>query len=170
MAWRVWWCLLYAGVCYILVLAAIPDHDTFYDITDQLEAQGMETVCYTQVSVCYVQVLAAVPDQDTFYDITDQLKAQGMGECGDVCYMQVFVIYRVSVCYVQVLAAVPDQDTFYDITDQLEAQGMESVVKRYMNRKGGDIDLLEQFQIYESMLKVEDGEEDASSINLDNVR
>ena len=51
-----------------------------------------------------------------------------------------------------------DQDTFYDVTDVLEEQGMESVIERHMSRKGsGDLDLLEQFQVYESALKHEDG-------------
>ena len=59
----------------------------------------------------------------------------------------------------QMLNALPDQDTFYDVTDALEEQGVEAIIQRHMNRKGSDLDLLEQFQIYESVLKHEDGDE-----------
>ena len=59
----------------------------------------------------------------------------------------------------QMLNALPDQDTFYDVTDALEEQGIEAIVQRHMNRKGSDLDLLEQFQIYETVLKHEDGDE-----------
>jgi len=62
------------------------------------------------------------------------------------------------VACLQVLIAIPDQDTFYDVTDTLEEQGMERVIQQHMNRKGADLDLLEQFQLYESMLRQEDGE------------
>lgn len=55
------------------------------------------------------------------------------------------------------LGALPDQDSFYDVTDRLEEQGMEHVVKRHLTKKGAtDIDLVEQLQIYESVLKHED--------------
>uniref|UniRef100_A0A8C1V1W1 GBD/FH3 domain-containing protein n=1 Tax=Cyprinus carpio TaxID=7962 RepID=A0A8C1V1W1_CYPCA len=47
------------------------------------------------------------------------------------------------------LAALPDQDSFYDTVDVLEEQGMESVSQRYLGRKGTDLDLLEQLNIYE---------------------
>uniref|UniRef100_A0A8C1VU50 Formin homology 2 domain containing 3b n=1 Tax=Cyprinus carpio TaxID=7962 RepID=A0A8C1VU50_CYPCA len=47
------------------------------------------------------------------------------------------------------LAGLPDQDTFYDVVDSLEEQGMEAVAKRHVNRKGTDLDLVEQFNIYE---------------------
>ena len=57
----------------------------------------------------------------------------------------------------QSLNAVADQDTFYDVTDVLEEQGMEEVIKLHTDRKNGDIDLLEQFQIYEAVLRFEDG-------------
>ena len=59
----------------------------------------------------------------------------------------------------QMLNALPDQDTFYDVTDALEEQGVEVIIQRHMNKKGSDLDLLEQFQIYESVLKHEDGDE-----------
>lgn len=49
----------------------------------------------------------------------------------------------------QTLAALPDQDSFYDMVDVLEEQGMESVSQRYLGRKGTDLDLLEQLNIYE---------------------
>lgn len=58
------------------------------------------------------------------------------------------------------LAALPDQDSFYDMVDVLEEQGMESVSQRYLGRKGTDLDLLEQLNIYEATLRHEDGDED----------
>ena len=49
----------------------------------------------------------------------------------------------------QVLNAIPDQDSFYDVTDSLEELGMERITQRHMNRKGADLDLLSQFQIFD---------------------
>ncbi|NWU70005.1 FHOD1 protein, partial [Pterocles burchelli] len=60
------------------------------------------------------------------------------------------------------LAALPDQDTFYDVTDCLEQQGMERVVQQYMGSKGTDLDLKQQFALYESVLKLEDDVEEPS--------
>lgn len=51
--------------------------------------------------------------------------------------------------FLQTLAGFPDQDTFYDVVDSLEEQGMEPVAQRHINRKGTDLDLVEQFNIYE---------------------
>ncbi|XP_056090453.1 FH1/FH2 domain-containing protein 3 isoform X5 [Rhinichthys klamathensis goyatoka] len=59
------------------------------------------------------------------------------------------------------LAGLPDQDSFYDVVDSLEEQGMEAVAKRHVNRKGTDLDLVEQFNIYESILRHEDGDDEA---------
>ncbi|XP_036246355.1 FH1/FH2 domain-containing protein 1 isoform X1 [Molothrus ater] len=61
------------------------------------------------------------------------------------------------------LAALPDQDTFYDVTDCLEQQGMEQVVQQYLGSKGTDLDLKQQFTIYESALKLEDDVEEPPS-------
>ncbi|NWI50681.1 FHOD1 protein, partial [Calyptomena viridis] len=61
------------------------------------------------------------------------------------------------------LAALPDQDTFYDVTDCLEQQGMEQVVQQYLGSKGTDLDLRQQFTLYESALKLEDGVEEPPS-------
>uniref|UniRef100_A0A663DXM3 Formin homology 2 domain containing 1 n=2 Tax=Aquila chrysaetos chrysaetos TaxID=223781 RepID=A0A663DXM3_AQUCH len=58
------------------------------------------------------------------------------------------------------LAALPDQDTFYDVTDCLEQQGMERVVQQHLGSKGTDLDLKQQFTLYESALKLEDGVEE----------
>ena len=49
----------------------------------------------------------------------------------------------------QTLAALPDQDSFYDMVDGLEEQGMETVSQRHLGRKGTDLDLVEQLNIYE---------------------
>ncbi|KAJ8934915.1 hypothetical protein NQ314_013105 [Rhamnusium bicolor] len=59
----------------------------------------------------------------------------------------------------KVLNGVPDQDTYYDQTDALEEQGFEAIIQRYMSKPGTDLDLLQQFQIYEAVLQYEDGEE-----------
>ncbi|GAB0195709.1 FH1/FH2 domain-containing protein 1 [Grus japonensis] len=61
------------------------------------------------------------------------------------------------------LAALPDQDTFYDVTDCLEQQGMEHVVQQYLGSKGTDLDLKQQFTLYESALKLEDDAEEPPS-------
>ncbi|XP_043575312.1 FH1/FH2 domain-containing protein 3-like isoform X15 [Chiloscyllium plagiosum] len=58
------------------------------------------------------------------------------------------------------LAGLPDQDSFYDVVDCLEEQGMEAISQRHLNKKGTDLDLLEQFNIYEMSLKHEDGDDD----------
>ncbi|XP_054619996.1 FH1/FH2 domain-containing protein 3 isoform X7 [Dunckerocampus dactyliophorus] len=58
------------------------------------------------------------------------------------------------------LAALPDQDSFYDMVDGLEEQGMETVTQRHLGRKGTDLDLVEQLNIYESTLRHEDGDDD----------
>ncbi|XP_035754667.1 FH1/FH2 domain-containing protein 1 isoform X2 [Egretta garzetta] len=61
------------------------------------------------------------------------------------------------------LAALPDQDTFYDVTDCLEQQGMERLVQQYLGSKGTDLDLKQQFVLYESALKLEDDVEESPS-------
>ncbi|NXC38747.1 FHOD1 protein, partial [Penelope pileata] len=58
------------------------------------------------------------------------------------------------------LAALPDQDSFYDVTDCLEQQGMERVVQQHLSSKGTDLDLKQQFVLYESALRLEDGVEE----------
>ncbi|XP_072139521.1 FH1/FH2 domain-containing protein 3 isoform X9 [Mobula birostris] len=60
------------------------------------------------------------------------------------------------------LAGLPDQDSFYDVVDCLEEQGMEAISQRHLNKKGTDLDLVEQFNIYELSLKHEDGDDDVS--------
>lgn len=57
------------------------------------------------------------------------------------------------------LNGIPDQDTYYDQTDALEEQGIEGIIQRYMSKQGTDLDLLQQFQIYEAVLQHEDGED-----------
>ncbi|XP_052011179.1 FH1/FH2 domain-containing protein 3 isoform X2 [Apodemus sylvaticus] len=59
------------------------------------------------------------------------------------------------------LAGLPDQDSFYDVVDCLEEQGIAAVSQRHLNKKGTDLDLLEQFNIYEVALRHEDGDETA---------
>ncbi|XP_052231213.1 uncharacterized protein LOC127844790 isoform X4 [Dreissena polymorpha] len=69
----------------------------------------------------------------------------------------------------KVLSAIPDQDTFYDVADSLEELGMERITSRHMNKNGADLDLLAQFQLFESALKAEDGEDDEVG-PLENLR
>ncbi|KAG7469723.1 hypothetical protein MATL_G00131840 [Megalops atlanticus] len=59
------------------------------------------------------------------------------------------------------LSGLPDQDSFYDVVDCLEEQGIEAIAKRHLNRKGTDLDLVEQFNIYEMTLRHEDGDDDS---------
>lgn len=50
---------------------------------------------------------------------------------------------------VQTLAGLPDQDSYYDMVDCLEEQGIEAMAQRHLCRKGTDLDLVEQFNMYE---------------------
>ena len=78
-----------------------------------------------------------------------------------------FVIFRTTLyvytcfCLMQVLNAIPDQDTFYDVSDALEEQGLEKVIANYRSRKGVERDLMNQLNLYEAMLRHEDGVSDA---------
>uniref|UniRef100_A0A8B9QTA1 Formin homology 2 domain containing 3 n=1 Tax=Anas platyrhynchos TaxID=8839 RepID=A0A8B9QTA1_ANAPL len=47
------------------------------------------------------------------------------------------------------LSGLPDQDSFYDVVDCLEELGIEAISQRHLNKKGTDLDLVEQFNIYE---------------------
>lgn len=49
----------------------------------------------------------------------------------------------------QTLAGLPDQDSYYDTVDCLEEQGIEALAQRHLSRKGTDLDLVEQINIYE---------------------
>ncbi|XP_069709504.1 FH1/FH2 domain-containing protein 3 isoform X7 [Phaenicophaeus curvirostris] len=59
------------------------------------------------------------------------------------------------------LSGLPDQDSFYDVVDCLEELGIEAISQRHLNKKGTDLDLVEQFNIYEMTLRHEDGDEGA---------
>lgn len=54
-----------------------------------------------------------------------------------------------SVFTLQTLAGFPDQDSYYDMVDCLEEQSIEAKGQRHLSRKGTDLDLVEQFNIYE---------------------
>jgi FH1/FH2 domain-containing protein 3 len=69
------------------------------------------------------------------------------------------LIYATSLIN-KTLSGISDQDSFYDETDYLEQQGMENIIQRYMSRTDTDLDLLDQFQLYEAALRFEDGESD----------
>uniref|UniRef100_A0A673TF09 Formin homology 2 domain containing 3 n=1 Tax=Suricata suricatta TaxID=37032 RepID=A0A673TF09_SURSU len=47
------------------------------------------------------------------------------------------------------LSGLPDQDSFYDVVDCLEELGIAAVSQRHLSKKGTDLDLVEQFNIYE---------------------
>ncbi|XP_065561895.1 uncharacterized protein LOC136028152 isoform X3 [Artemia franciscana] len=66
------------------------------------------------------------------------------------------VIYAVTLIN-KTLQGLPDQDSFYDETDCLEGLGMQKVIKKYLTGPGADLDLLQQFQLYEAELRREDG-------------
>ncbi|CAG5118429.1 unnamed protein product, partial [Candidula unifasciata] len=70
----------------------------------------------------------------------------------------------------KVISAIPDQDTFYDVTDALEELGMDAVTHRLMNKQGADLDLLTQFQLYESALKHEDDDDISVISQVENLR
>ncbi|XP_074059921.1 FH1/FH2 domain-containing protein 3 isoform X9 [Macrotis lagotis] len=59
------------------------------------------------------------------------------------------------------LSGLPDQDAFYDVVDCLEELGIEAISQRHLNKRGTDLDLVEQFNIYEMTLRHEDGDENA---------
>lgn len=69
------------------------------------------------------------------------------------------LIYATSLIN-KTLSGLSDQDSFYDESDYLEQLGMEKIVERYMSRQGTDLDLLDQLQLYEAVLRFEDGESD----------
>ena len=68
------------------------------------------------------------------------------------------------------VSALPDQDSFYDVTDALEAYGIDRIAKRHMERQGADLDLLIQFQIFESSLMHEDGDDFSNIPQIENLR
>ncbi|KAM5208250.1 FH1/FH2 domain-containing protein 1 isoform 3-T3 [Hipposideros larvatus] len=67
------------------------------------------------------------------------------------------LVYTVTLIN-KTLAALPDQDSFYDVTDALEQQGMEALVQRHLGTAGTDVDLRAQLVLYESALRLEDGD------------
>ncbi|KAI8126453.1 FH1/FH2 domain-containing protein 3 [Lucilia cuprina] len=79
------------------------------------------------------------------------------------------VIYAASLIN-KTLEGLNDQDSFYDESDLLEQQGMESVIQHYMSKPGTDMDLLNQLQLYEAVLKFEDGESDGTRLPDNTLR
>ncbi|XP_008837318.1 FH1/FH2 domain-containing protein 1 isoform X1 [Nannospalax galili] len=67
------------------------------------------------------------------------------------------LVYTVTLIN-KTLVALPDQDSFYDVTDALEQQGMEALVQRLLGTAGIDVDLRTQLMLYESALRLEDGD------------
>ncbi|XP_064337566.1 FH1/FH2 domain-containing protein 3 isoform X2 [Camelus dromedarius] len=61
------------------------------------------------------------------------------------------------------LSGLPDQDTFYDVVDCLEELGIAAVSQRHLSKKGTDLDLVEQLNIYEVALRHEDEDSDETA-------
>ncbi|XP_057554527.1 FH1/FH2 domain-containing protein 3 isoform X3 [Hippopotamus amphibius kiboko] len=61
------------------------------------------------------------------------------------------------------LSGLPDQDTFYDVVDCLEELGIAAVSQRHLTKKGTDLDLVEQLNIYEVALRLEDEDGDETA-------
>ncbi|CAB3995872.1 FH1 FH2 domain-containing 3 isoform X3 [Paramuricea clavata] len=64
----------------------------------------------------------------------------------------------------KILNAAPDQDLFYDISDSLEEQGIEQLLKNLITAKRSHREIQEQIKVYETALKIEDGDEQLSSV------
>uniref|UniRef100_A0A8C7DY05 Formin homology 2 domain containing 3 n=1 Tax=Naja naja TaxID=35670 RepID=A0A8C7DY05_NAJNA len=64
------------------------------------------------------------------------------------------------------LSGLPDQDSFYDVIDCLEELGMEIISRKHLNKKGSDLDLVEQFNIYEMTLRHEDGDDSGEPLPI----
>ncbi|KAI9587719.1 hypothetical protein GQX74_003565 [Glossina fuscipes] len=79
------------------------------------------------------------------------------------------VIYAASLIN-KTLEGLNDQDSFYDESDLLEQQGMESVIQYYMSKPDTDLDLINQLQLYEAVLKFEDGETDGTRLPDNTLR
>ncbi|XP_026462280.1 LOW QUALITY PROTEIN: FH1/FH2 domain-containing protein 3-like [Ctenocephalides felis] len=79
------------------------------------------------------------------------------------------LIYATSLLN-KTLSGLSDQDSYYDETDFLERQGMEGIVQRYMSRPGTDLDLLRQLQVYEAVLRFEDGDDEGLRQLDDTIR
>ena len=62
------------------------------------------------------------------------------------------VVLLIITLFNTILSVVPDQDTFYDMTDALEKQGMQRCTQFYLNKKSTEIELMEQFNIYDVSL------------------
>ncbi|XP_058135846.1 FH1/FH2 domain-containing protein 1 isoform X2 [Dasypus novemcinctus] len=73
------------------------------------------------------------------------------------------LVYAVTLIN-KTLAALPDQDSFYDVTDALEQQGMEALVQRHLGTAGTDVDLRAQLVLYESALRLEDGDIEEAAV------
>ncbi|XP_043203710.1 FH1/FH2 domain-containing protein 3-like isoform X1 [Amphibalanus amphitrite] len=65
------------------------------------------------------------------------------------------------------LNAVDDQSVFYDNTDWIEELGIEAVTNKYLSRADTEPELSQQLQIYEAVLRKEDGESDGNSMPAD---
>ncbi|KAI0989574.1 hypothetical protein GJ496_009717 [Pomphorhynchus laevis] len=89
-----------------------------------------------------------------FFRLTEILRVQRNPEIMHLCMA---LINRT-------IAAIPDQDTFYDVTDWLESQGMQKIIERlfsdYTRYNVNDNcikQLINQLNVYETVLKIEDG-------------
>lgn len=75
------------------------------------------------------------------------------------------LIYATSLIN-KTVAGLNDQESFYDEIDSLEDQGMEVVIKHFRNCGDVDLELLDQFHLYEAVLQFEDGKINELEANL----
>ncbi|XP_072278591.1 FH1/FH2 domain-containing protein 1 isoform X3 [Pyxicephalus adspersus] len=96
-------------------------------------------------------------------NLIDILEEKNGADSELLVYAMTLINKHIHYSGVKTLAALPDQDSFYDVTDCLEQQGMEKLIQRHMNNKGTDPDLKQRLALYESALRLEDGDSEESS-------
>ncbi|XP_022097645.1 FH1/FH2 domain-containing protein 3-like isoform X20 [Acanthaster planci] len=120
---------------------------------------------YTDTNAALLYQASCVVDKEqgkrTWSSIMELLKDDGQDS--------EILLYAMSLIN-KTLNGIPDQDTYYDITDALEQQQIEEATKLLMSRKGTDLDLVEQFKLYEYALKQEDGDIDIPVERKQNLR
>ncbi|XP_055315365.1 FH1/FH2 domain-containing protein 1 isoform X4 [Sitodiplosis mosellana] len=120
----------------------------------------VESNCYLLVNA--IHVVDAAQDSLPWSNIMQLLKDYENADTELLIYATTLIN--------KTLSGLSDQDSFYDESDFLEQQGMESVIQRYMSRPGTDLDLLDQLQLYDAVLRFEDGETDGIRIPDNSVR
>ncbi|CAL4065963.1 unnamed protein product, partial [Meganyctiphanes norvegica] len=65
------------------------------------------------------------------------------------------------------LNGIPDQDTYYDQTDCIEELNMEFIIAKAMHLSENNLELLQQYTIYEAVLAYEDGDDICRTTTID---